>query len=102
MGDNLCLRLHLGTKPAQTGAYAFVCEGPLCSVLLKFYSCAPAASFLCLRLRSLMSNGIYLLDYGAGNVRSLANSISKIGYEFEWIKTPEDFEKAEVSITQPP
>jgi glutamine amidotransferase/cyclase len=44
-----------------------------------------------------MGNGLYLLDYGAGNVRSLANSISKIGYEFEWITAPEDFEKAEVS-----
>ncbi|KAG9127374.1 Histidine biosynthesis bifunctional protein hisB [Ceratobasidium sp. 392] len=42
-----------------------------------------------------MSKGLYLLDHGAGNVRSLANSISKIGYEFEWIKSPEDFHKAE-------
>ncbi|KAL5641470.1 hypothetical protein ACGC1H_001823 [Rhizoctonia solani] len=42
-----------------------------------------------------MAGGLYLLDYGAGNVRSLANSLAKIGYDFEWIKSPEDFDKAE-------
>ena len=40
---------------------------------------------------------LYLLDYGAGNVRSLANSIHKLGYDFEWIKEASDFDKAEVS-----
>lgn len=40
---------------------------------------------------------LYVLDYGAGNVRSLANSIERLGYEFEWIKSVEDFDKAEVS-----
>lgn len=39
---------------------------------------------------------LYLLDYGAGNVRSLANSINKLGYEFEWVKNASDLEKAEV------
>ncbi|OCH96074.1 imidazole glycerol phosphate synthase HisHF [Obba rivulosa] len=38
--------------------------------------------------------GLYLLDYGAGNVRSLANTIKKLGYEFEWISSPADFHKA--------
>jgi hypothetical protein len=28
---------------------------------------------------------------------SLANSIKKLGYEFEWIKKPSDFDKAEVN-----
>lgn len=41
---------------------------------------------------------LYVLDYGAGNVRSLANSIEKLGYEFEWIKTVDDFDKAEVRM----
>lgn len=41
---------------------------------------------------------LYLLDYGAGNVRSLANSIKKLGYEFEWIKDDSDFDKAEKLI----
>lgn len=40
---------------------------------------------------------LYVLDYGAGNVRSLANSIERLGYDFEWIKSVEDFDKAEVS-----
>ncbi|CUA77506.1 glutamine amidotransferase [Rhizoctonia solani] len=44
-----------------------------------------------------MAGGLYLLDYGAGNVRSLANSLAKIGYDFEWIQSPEDFDKAKVS-----
>ena len=29
---------------------------------------------------------------------SLANSIKKLGYEFEWIKEPSDFDKAEVHL----
>nr|AOR51688.1 imidazoleglycerol phosphate synthase [Phaffia rhodozyma] len=41
---------------------------------------------------------LFLLDYGAGNVRSLANSIKKLGYEFEWIKDASDFEKADKLI----
>ncbi|KAI0778280.1 imidazole glycerol phosphate synthase HisHF [Trametes elegans] len=38
--------------------------------------------------------GLYLLDYGAGNVQSLANTLKKLGHEFEWITTPADFHKA--------
>ncbi|KII93906.1 hypothetical protein PLICRDRAFT_132136 [Plicaturopsis crispa FD-325 SS-3] len=38
--------------------------------------------------------GLYLLDYGAGNVQSLANSIEKLGYTFSWISSPDDFHKA--------
>lgn len=41
---------------------------------------------------------LYLLDYGAGNVKSLANSLKKLGHEFMWIEKPEDFAKAEVSL----
>lgn len=41
--------------------------------------------------------GLYLLDYGAGNVQSLANSITKLGYNFTWIATADDFHKATVS-----
>lgn len=41
---------------------------------------------------------VHLLDYVAGNVLSLANAIEKLGYTIEWIKTPEDVEKAEVSV----
>ncbi|TFK94452.1 imidazole glycerol phosphate synthase HisHF [Polyporus arcularius HHB13444] len=38
--------------------------------------------------------GLYLLDYGAGNVQSLANTLKKLGHEFHWISSPADFEKA--------
>ncbi|EPT03864.1 hypothetical protein FOMPIDRAFT_1046345 [Fomitopsis schrenkii] len=38
--------------------------------------------------------GLYLLDYGAGNVQSLANTLTKLGYEFQWIASPDDFDKA--------
>ena len=40
---------------------------------------------------------VHLLDYVAGNVRSLANAIEKLGYTIEWIRDPKDIEHAEVS-----
>lgn len=40
---------------------------------------------------------LYILDYGAGNVQSLANSVEKLGFKFTWISHPEDFDKATVS-----
>ena len=39
---------------------------------------------------------VHLLDYVAGNVRSLVNAIEKVGYTVEWIKEPKDVEDAEV------
>jgi hypothetical protein len=39
---------------------------------------------------------VYLLDYVAGNIRSLVNAIEKVGYEVEWIKSPDDVQKANV------
>ena len=44
---------------------------------------------------------VHLLDYVAGNVRSLANAIQKLGYQIEWIKGPEDIENAEVRRQHP-
>ncbi|KAL8303304.1 hypothetical protein RB597_005122 [Gaeumannomyces tritici] len=38
---------------------------------------------------------VHLLDYVAGNVRSLANAIEKVGYEVEWIRTPEEIANAD-------
>jgi imidazole glycerol-phosphate synthase len=40
---------------------------------------------------------VYLLDYVAGNVRSLVNAIDKVGYTVERIRSPEHVEKADVS-----
>jgi hypothetical protein len=46
-----------------------------------------------------MSKKVHLLDYVAGNIRSLVNAIEKCGYEVEWIKSPEDVKNAEVRET---
>jgi hypothetical protein len=40
---------------------------------------------------------VQLLDYVAGNIRSLVNAIEKLGYEIEWIKSPEDIQRAQVN-----
>ncbi|KAH0590813.1 Imidazole glycerol phosphate synthase hisHF [Termitomyces sp. J132] len=42
--------------------------------------------------------GLYLLDYGAGNVQSLANSLTRLGHSFKWISTPADFDNATILI----
>ncbi|KAI4755608.1 imidazole glycerol phosphate synthase HisHF [Aureobasidium sp. EXF-3400] len=41
---------------------------------------------------------VHLLDYVAGNIRSLVNAIEKVGYTVEWIKSPEDVPNAEKLI----
>ncbi|CAK7268789.1 Histidine biosynthesis bifunctional protein hisB [Sporothrix epigloea] len=38
---------------------------------------------------------VHLLDYVAGNVRSLVNAIEKVGYEVEWITRPDQVAAAE-------
>jgi glutamine amidotransferase/cyclase len=40
---------------------------------------------------------VYLLDYGAGNVRSLVNAVNRLGYEMKTVESPEDINKADVS-----
>jgi len=45
---------------------------------------------------------VHLLDYVAGNVRSLVNAIEKVGYQVEWIKSPADIPNAEVRFTKDP
>lgn len=44
---------------------------------------------------------VHLLDYVAGNIRSLANAIEKVGYTVAWIKSPEDVAKADVRFPMP-
>lgn len=39
---------------------------------------------------------VQLLDYVAGNRRSLVNAIEKLGFAVEWIKRPEDVVTAQV------
>ncbi|KAF2230417.1 imidazole glycerol phosphate synthase HisHF [Viridothelium virens] len=38
---------------------------------------------------------VHLLDYVAGNVRSLVNAIEEVGFTVEWIKSPADIANAE-------
>lgn len=40
---------------------------------------------------------VHLLDYVAGNIRSLVNAINQVGYDVEWVKSPEDVKNADVS-----
>jgi glutamine amidotransferase/cyclase len=40
---------------------------------------------------------VHLLDYVAGNIRSLVNAINQVGYDVEWVRSPEDVKNAEVS-----
>lgn len=35
---------------------------------------------------------VHLLDYGAGNVRSLINAVNKLGFEVEYVKSPADLD----------
>ena len=44
------------------------------------------------------SDGLYVLDYGAGNVRSLYNAIRKIGYRPKKVENPQDIDKAKKLI----
>ncbi|USP80020.1 uncharacterized protein yc1106_07294 [Curvularia clavata] len=41
---------------------------------------------------------VHLLDYVAGNVRSLVNAIEKVGYTVEWVKSPAQVPSAEKLI----
>ncbi|KAJ4302493.1 Histidine biosynthesis bifunctional protein hisB [Collariella sp. IMI 366227] len=41
---------------------------------------------------------VHLLDYVAGNVRSLVNAIEKVGYKVEWVRSPEEVANAEKLI----
>ncbi|KAF2147018.1 uncharacterized protein K452DRAFT_217505 [Aplosporella prunicola CBS 121167] len=41
---------------------------------------------------------VHLLDYVAGNVRSLVNAIEKVGYTVEWVRSPADVANAEKLI----
>ncbi|KAK8098434.1 imidazole glycerol phosphate synthase hisHF [Apiospora kogelbergensis] len=41
---------------------------------------------------------VYLLDYVAGNVRSLANAIEKCGYTVSWVRSPEEVANADKLI----
>ena len=41
---------------------------------------------------------LYILDYGGGNVRSLVNSVDRLGWKYRWVERPEDIKVAEKLI----
>ena len=45
---------------------------------------------------------VHLIDYVAGNVRSLANAIEKLGHDIKWIRDPSEIEHAGVSCCNRP
>ncbi|KAH9267217.1 imidazoleglycerol phosphate synthase, cyclase subunit [Batrachochytrium salamandrivorans] len=47
---------------------------------------------------TLIDAGIYLLDYGAGNVRSLINAVHHLGFAIKHIKSAADFDLAKKII----
>ena len=51
-----------------------------------------------LGLFKLMTMQLYVLDYGAGNVQSLGNALTKLGYEFKYVKDMKDFALADKVI----
>ncbi|ORZ14138.1 hypothetical protein BCR42DRAFT_418119 [Absidia repens] len=42
--------------------------------------------------------GLYMLDYGAGNVRSLVNAVNHLGYDIKFVNEPSDILKADKLI----
>ena len=42
---------------------------------------------------------VYILDYGAGNVRSVINAISFLGFTVEFVKSPADLAHVHVCFT---
>jgi glutamine amidotransferase/cyclase len=41
---------------------------------------------------------VHILDYVAGNVRSLVNAVEKLGWSVEWITSPAQIADAEVCL----
>ena len=71
------------------------CPGPIGKCRLpKIFK--PQALRTKVETKTIMST-VHLLDYVAGNVRSLANAVEKLGYNIQWVKHPEEIENAEVS-----
>ena len=40
---------------------------------------------------------IHILDYVAGNIKSLVNAIERVGHRVEFVQTPQDISGAEVA-----
>ncbi|XP_039067201.1 imidazole glycerol phosphate synthase hisHF, chloroplastic-like isoform X1 [Hibiscus syriacus] len=58
-------------------------------------SVSPRKLVICASSASSSGSVVTLLDYGAGNVRSLRNAIRYLGFEIEDVQTPKDILNAE-------
>lgn len=43
---------------------------------------------------------VHILDYGGGNVQSMANALESLGFQVVFIRHPSDFEEAEVGVDE--
>lgn len=100
MSRQIGLRLHRLGK-IDSGDLGFF--GPLDSLGTRYFLeerfTLTLASFAAIP-SSTMST-VHLLDYAAGNIRSLVNAIEKLGYTVEWVKSPDDVANAEVRTCDP-
>ena len=49
-------------------------------------------------MAELAQPAVYLLDYGAGNVRSVVNAVAALGFQLNYITSIEDFANADKLI----
>lgn len=47
-------------------------------------------------LHPKMSREVWMVDYGAGNVRSLVNAVARLGFTVRIVRTADDIRRAEV------
>lgn len=98
--SSLVLLLLVGTKLKSSlavlvidkGAFN-VCRTKVCRSDSILFTFPPSNTIL---QEAINMPTVHLLDYVAGNVRSLVNAIEKLGYTVEWVKTPADVAKADV------
>lgn len=89
----------VGCRPRKAPhPYFFGMKNQLYSHILHSFTILkrPISCYRAFRALAAMPT-VHLLDYVAGNVRSLVNAINKVGYEVEWVRSPSDFKNAEVS-----
>jgi hypothetical protein len=72
----------------------YICSSPMTPSF-----CAPELQLNNQTKKIFAMPTVHLLDYVAGNVRSLVNAIEKLGWTVEWVKSPADVAKADVRLS---
>lgn len=97
--DSAC-EFWRGPQEPLDGLYRWIlyCVGSSTSIVqyLTYPLLAAITSVLLAQVPTAMPT-VHLLDYVAGNIRSLVNAINQVGYDVEWVKSPEDVKNADVS-----